>query len=459
MNKTSMKDIPDPVKKPRFLWKKEWVRSHESLWSVMRNFRIVNGNCNYQGALKLLDIQIHGNPKQNLGVEERFGVFSRYTIKDEWAGIMEEKLLPLWYIEKLEPFSKLILQAPALVSEKLYYCPKCLEHGYHSYIHQLAGIWTCPFHKGVSLKVDHSETYVWGESRRFEYDHSDEYFYRKVFFNVFQRNICDFGDKIFGRLPTEWHMPCELLNTINSTSVFSKYDQLTVVVSDIGFRNTNIKGGTMFLEDKKRMPFVTIYDAMGSDNLMLEKLKEKLREMRLKNLYIDEKFDFIKLRYLQYDRELLLLVLAKEFMSGISIDDVRTAEGNLITGGKVDIKDDIGVKTLFLWEYTHSKLLHEFLTIDDYEGFSDYRGRYKPKRFCVDSILRSDIMFNYGMTAMIHILRDHMETCYQDFICFLIHDRECRENGLHYNDEYDLFETPTYIIIKNGEILRLYRAR
>ena len=42
-NMTMIKDIPDPACKPKYMWEKEWVRPHESLWSVMRNFRIVNG--------------------------------------------------------------------------------------------------------------------------------------------------------------------------------------------------------------------------------------------------------------------------------------------------------------------------------------------------------------------------------------------------------------------------------
>jgi hypothetical protein len=52
----AIKDIPSPVNKPKYMWNSKWVRPHESLWSAMRNFRIVNGHCSYKEALELLDI-------------------------------------------------------------------------------------------------------------------------------------------------------------------------------------------------------------------------------------------------------------------------------------------------------------------------------------------------------------------------------------------------------------------
>ena len=457
MNKIAISDISEPSEKLRFMWKKEWVRPHESLWSVMRNFRNVNGHCSYSGALKLLGIQMLGTPKKSPVAEDKYGIFSRYTIKDEWGDILKEQLLPRWYEEKMEPFSRLMFHAPELVSSKLYYCPKCMEYGYHSYIHQLTGIRTCPFHKGVRLKWDYSETYVFGESRQFEYDRFDEYTYDQIVFNVFHGNICDFDDGIFGRLPTEWHTPHDMFNAISRASIFSEYEEITVAASDIKFVNTDIKGGALFLEDNKPVPFVTIYDTETSDRLTYKMIEGKLREMNLKNFYIEE-MTAETIKYLQYAERLLLLILAKDFMSGIHIDDIRDAEGNLITGGKISSKDDIGMKTLFLWEYTHSKLLHVFLNTGDCDELTENKAKYPSKRFCADSILDSGILYHYGLSTMLHILKDHMKSCFREFVRFLIRDREYRKNGLGLNDEYDLLGTPTYVVMKNNNVNNIYRS-
>ena len=71
--------IPDPAGKPKYMWKKEWVRPHESLWSVMRNFRIVNGQCSYKEALNLLDIGPLTSRKQDFQPDSEYVIYSRYT--------------------------------------------------------------------------------------------------------------------------------------------------------------------------------------------------------------------------------------------------------------------------------------------------------------------------------------------------------------------------------------------
>ncbi len=458
-NMTMIKDIPDPAGKPKYMWKKEWVRPHESLWSVMRNFRIVNGHCSYKEALDLLGIQLVGNPKQYIGVESKYGIYSRYTIRKKWGEVIEKELFPQWYMEKITTFSKLMTNAPRLVSKKLRYCPKCMEHGYHSYIHQLAGIRTCPFHERQKLKNDTTQTYVWGESRKFEYDRDDDYYCRRLVFNLFDRDTCDFDDEIMGRLPSEWHTPDDFLNKLKSTGIYSDYDSVRAVASDIEFRNTDIYGGRLFLSAGKRDPFVTIYDAKYLDICEYGTFAKEIKEMGLKNLYLyDIDTNVERLQYIQYAKKLLLLIIARKFMSGISTEEIRRAEGNLLTKGFVDFRDDIGAKTMFLWEYTHCKLIHEYLNIDDYEQLGSYTARYKPKRFCVEELLSSDIWWNYGLSTFIHILEDHIQSCFREFIEFLTYDPEYREDGLHFNDVYDLLGTPTYVVEKTGEIIKIYKS-
>ncbi len=369
-------------------------------------------------------------------------------------------------MEKIEPFSKLMSNAPELVSEKLYYCPKCMEHGYHFYIHQLADIRICPFHEGVKLRKDITQTYVWGESRRFEYDHNDDYYNRRLVFSIFDKKTCDFDNEIMGRLPTEWHTPHDLFNKMSSSGIYSDYDSIMIAASDIEFRNTDISGGKLFIEANRRNPFIVIHDVKALDGLAYITFAKSIQKMNLKNLYIYD-IDPERLQYLQYAGELTLLILAREFMAGFSVEEIRLAEGNLITGGTVDFRDEIGAKTLFLWEYIHSRLFHEFLTIDDYYQLGEYKASYqlgeykasyRPKRFCVDEILSSGIWFNYGLSVFMHVLKDHMRSCFNEFMRFLIHDPEYRKTGLGFNDEYDLLKTPTYIAEKKKDVINIYKA-
>lgn len=155
----------------------------------------------------------------------------------------------------------------------------------------------------------------------------------------------------------------------------------------------------------------------------------------------------------------VMAIAFKQFMSGISIEEIRRAEGNLLTNGSVDFKDEAGVKTLFLWEYTHCKLLHEFLSIDDYDQLGRYKASYAPKRFCVQKILACDIWWNYGRFILIHILKDHLYACFREFKELLVYDSEYRREGLRFNDEYDLLRIPTYIVEKSGDIINIYRTR
>lgn len=161
-NMTMIKDIPDPAGKPKYMWKKEWVRPHESLWSVMRNFRIVNGQCSYKEALNLLDIGPLTSRKQDFQPDIEYVIYSRYTIKDNWRDNINKMLLPEDYHADMAPLSKLMKYAPRLITRKFFYCPECMKSGYHSYLHQLSGISRCPFHREEKLIMDYRQNIYMG---------------------------------------------------------------------------------------------------------------------------------------------------------------------------------------------------------------------------------------------------------------------------------------------------------
>ena len=456
MNNLAIEDIKSPIKVMNYMWKKCWVRSHESLWSVMRNFRIVNGHCSYSSALKMLGITRIPVPKQLPGVEAKYGIYSRYTIKTSWEKRIDEQLLPEGYAEEIAAFSKLMCNSPQMISHKIYYCPKCMEYGYHSYLHQLSGIRTCPFHDGERLLSDYMETYVWGESRRVDYDRKDNAYMKRLTFSILECSLCDFNDKVMGRLPHEWKESVDFMERIEKAGIYDAYDSLSAASSAIGFSNTDILGGSFFLEHRKRVPIVSIYDIAAAEAATLSYLKTECSNMGFKAYDLTE---WLK-RY-AFNSEavikLLLLIFSRKLLKNISTERIRAIEGNLLTGGQISYKDHDDILVLFLWDYLGCRLLHAFTAINDFDSLFNEELKHYSKRYCAKRLMPPRYLYTYGVTAAMHIIRDHMKFCYQLFREHLTYLSSSRKEKFGLDHDLELFSVPTYITTKRDEAIYIFR--
>ena len=456
MNSLAIKDIESPVKMMKYMWKKEWVRPHESLWSVMRNFRIVNGHCDYSSALKLLGIDHLPNPKKVRGYISRYGIYSWRTMNEEWKDLIDSQLLPEGYEKEISAFSRLIQAVPQMVSGKLYYCPKCMEYGYHSYFHQLSGMGTCPFHEGQKLKCDNNETYIWGESRRLEYDSSDSAYMRSLTFDIFEHHLCNFNDKIMGRLPSEWKEPEEFKDKIEKAGIYDKYDSIAVASSAVAFTNTDICGGKFFLSNRKRNTIVTIYDTEAAEAETFSFIRTECRNMGFNAYSLNEWLKHY-IFYSKYVGKLLLLILSRKLLENMTTDRIRSIEGNFLTGGQISYKNHDDILVLFLWDYIGCRHLHEFISINDIDSLMNEELNHSPgKRYCEKDLIPPHFLYTFGVTAAMHVIKGHMEFCYQLFKKHLILFSSLGNERFGLDHRLDLFDVPSYIIEKRNGAIYIY---
>ena len=457
MNNLAIKDIESPIKVVNYMWKKSWVRPHESLWSVMRNFRNVNGHCEYGAALKLLGIGPILTPKQSLGIESRYGIYSRYTIKKAWEHLIDCKLLPSDYGKEISSFSRLISAVPIVVSDKLIYCPKCMEYGYHSYIHQLSNLTTCPFHEGQRLLIDYRETYVWGESRRVHYDHQDKEYMKRIAVNMMDTGVCNFDNKAMGRLPSEWKEPAHFRETIAKVRIYNDYEQIAIASSAARFTNSDINGGSFFLSHRKRVPEVSIFDVEASESSALDYLKSECEKMGFQLYDLD--ILFRRYRFASNEmKRIILLVFSRKLLNGLSTEEIRKIEGNLLTCGKISYKDRNSILVLFLWDYVGCRFLHHFISIRNMEDLmSEDLDHSFPKRYCGAQLLSVFFMRDCGTAVAMHIIKDHMESCYKAFRELLIYMSSRGKESFGLDHRLELFNVPTYITEKRAGAIYIYR--
>ena len=455
----AIKDISSPVNKPKYMWNSKWVRPHESLWSAMRNFRIVNGHCSYKEALELLDIGPLTSKKNEFQPESSYAIFSRYTIKENWQNIIDSVLLPSDYHSKSAPIKRLMEYAPRLFSRKLYYCPECMKLGYHSYLHQLSEIKRCPFHPEEKLLMDYRETYIWGENERLYYDLKDQEYTRYITpFSFGFHSLNDFNIAEISKLPIQWKISGKLLEKMANIYIYDGYESLDVSSSSVPFVNTDISGGSFFIADAKRSPFVTIYDAEFCDSSTREELIKEGNDFG-----IDSSDLLCKIDHYYYGivvlHNLLLLIMAKRFIGDITIDDIRRCTGYLAMGGKVKSHNSTDAKVMFLWDYIGCKYLHKFLSMNCLENLNVEDNEYAlEKRYCAQNLFSPSFIRTYGITAAMHILEDHMKHCYGSFSKCLDHKlRRDPQKGVGLGDSLELLYVPTYLTEKRGKNIYIYK--
>lgn len=142
----------------RYLWRKEWVRPHESMYSILKNFCTVNV-LNSREAFKAL---LPDFPSDTFYYQ--YPVFFEQNqlcyIRAKWTFPASEflmKLVPEWYVAELNQFPKIVYQGETYYGEKkrngeigfykkLRVCPLCMKENYHSYYHNIIGVEKCFIH-------------------------------------------------------------------------------------------------------------------------------------------------------------------------------------------------------------------------------------------------------------------------------------------------------------------------
>ena len=196
------------TEKQTFIWDKSWVRPYESLWSVLRNFRIVNGFCTNKKAMRMLGITRQYS-QCNIHCLNEIVSYANMGFPGNDLQKIKSTLLPDDYEDKLQPLARLFKDDSHIISIKLKYCPACIENGYHSVFHQLSGLDHCFIHRNVSLNIESRTTYIIGFPVCYHWDTRFSYTSARYTRNWLLRkgNICiaDIEDDSYNwKLPFEW---------------------------------------------------------------------------------------------------------------------------------------------------------------------------------------------------------------------------------------------------------------
>lgn len=123
----------------KIIWRVEWRRPYESIWSLIEKIKIAN--------------RVNGNDLLK-SIQPGYGVIDRKRNVNKLSTEAHERLQALTdvdfnaIIRSMEKLFKInFLRDPMhIYHTHLRYCKTCIQHNYHSYLHQYKLIDNCPFH-------------------------------------------------------------------------------------------------------------------------------------------------------------------------------------------------------------------------------------------------------------------------------------------------------------------------
>lgn len=126
-------------KRSEMIWRTEWRRRYESAWSLIEKIKIVNivkGNELLQSIQPRLKQRNRGRNINKLSDEECVFLESLTNIDFKEIIRCMEKMFQVNFLR--DPMH--------IYHTHLRFCRICVQHNYHSYLHQYKLIETCPFH-------------------------------------------------------------------------------------------------------------------------------------------------------------------------------------------------------------------------------------------------------------------------------------------------------------------------
>ena len=146
-----------------YVWKKEWIRSHESLWGILQRYKLVNvmNDAQMMRSLGMANGQVvNFQPEECCYIKGN----CKSRVKD-FLGISSRHFAAMGMFQGMSAD-----QASCFIEQNLKYCPVCLSrYGFHSYYHQLTGIEECPWHPEEKLITDKTRSYIIASGKSYAY--------------------------------------------------------------------------------------------------------------------------------------------------------------------------------------------------------------------------------------------------------------------------------------------------
>lgn len=438
--------IQEPQK---YLWDKKWVRPYESIWSIMRNFRIVNHCFKYKNAMALLDIEIPCFQQGTYGthgvLDKKLCIFSKLTTNYYDLKPLEDKLLPNNYFNRLKPITKLLKDFPEALTPRLKYCPKCIKSGYHSVIHQVSGLRYCFIHKDTQLIYDYQSSYLLGMDIRFNLDMSDDSERRRGFYIFARGDLCDFQDERNLMLPIQWEK-IRIPVSASNNSLYQNYKHIYAVTPSLVSRNRETPAGRLlFNEYNKYLPMITIYNLKESEASFIKSFED----ISNKRFSPDGKGRY----YISNFTDLVISLQIKRLIKDYSWDEIRYYAFKLHSGDYFYTNDTLAINLAFIWEYVGCKNLINCLKLDDVNVDTSINGYKSPIniRHCMATI---EILFGYF--ASYSILEAHFKLSYKRFLDY---QKFCfnGRNRFSIDDVENMPNSEDYIVeINEDNIINIY---
>ncbi|MDD9266152.1 hypothetical protein ACFPES_03805 [Paenibacillus sp. GCM10023248] len=121
------------------IWRNEWKRPYESIWSLIENIKIsnwINGSELSQYINNNTTSRMRSLRNVNKLSDDALNKLKELTDIDFFE--IKTTMLKLSKLERYNPLH--------YFHTHLCYCEKCIQYNYHSYLHQYKQIDVCPFH-------------------------------------------------------------------------------------------------------------------------------------------------------------------------------------------------------------------------------------------------------------------------------------------------------------------------
>ena len=430
----------------RGLWKQEWVRPYESIWSLINTYKTVNLLKSNLDAMNSLGLNIQFSTND---FYLPYGIFCNVSSYKNDINDIIGQLSPAWHKKQLRDMFDKDDISP-FISKQLKFCPKCMENGYHSVFHQLKGVRKCPFHPEVTLVTYIKQMYLIGKQSEFEYNKTN-ISNVKCFFgtNIFDKET-NFEDGTELKLPVDWSEISEIEEYAKQwDGIRKEYDKIRAIGTDINNTLIMPRIGTFLLKNNRQTPFITIYNIDESDILITKEIKKKLIELGLNKLVSKNIKSFNFRLYYTY-------VIMAEMLQSLTYDTIEYKIYQIKRGKDISYSDEIGLKLLFLIYIVGDYERVEDIFMDIIDGIKYYSNteyntvNYQPKIICI----RDLNIGNLPISAQYHILKEFIKMSWN----------QLKEYAMEYNyiskstiQNENIFNKDHLIYLENDGIINIYK--
>ena len=436
----------------RGLWNQEWVRPYESFWSLINTYKSVNSIKTNLDAMNSLGLNTQV-PSKDYYLS--YGIFCNISSSKNDLNNVIDQLSPTWHKKQLKDmFDKDDISQ--FISKQIKFCPKCMESGYHSVIHQLKGLKRCPFHPEVFLVTYLKQMYLIGKQSPFEYNKKNRS-NAKVFFgtNIFD-DKSNFEDGTALKIPIDWSEIPEIEEYAKQwDGIRKEYDKIRAVGTNINDMLLIPSIGSFLLKNYKQSPYITIYNIEVSDLLITKEIKKRLKELGLKKLISKNIRTFNFKFYYTY-------ILTAEMLHHYSLDEIEYKIYQIERGKDIHYNDEIGLKLLFfIYLIDDDKRVDDDRRVEDilkdifdeinyHSNSVYYADYYQSNEICI----RDLNMDNLPICAQYHMMKELIKTSWKQLNDYVV-KRDCI--NLDIIKEKNIFYPDRLIYLENRGTINIFK--